>query len=204
VSAGHRGRTPARGPVDRCDRTGRPRGAGRTARSRRPTLHAACHARVPRSRRGTSRLHGSHLPARTVVPGAADSRERPAGARHVHGRSSHRCLPAILPPRRHDGRRPHYRGHRLRCERDATLRAASDRFPERTGLPIRQQRESRWTRRPARPGCAHCSAPTTRLPSWAQRELALPRLVNAVARLPTGSEPGTRDRSAHPKALSSG
>jgi hypothetical protein len=79
-------------------------------------------------------------------------------------------------------------------------------------LPVRQQRERRWSPRPARPGCArrsrlvsaHCSARTTRLASWAQRGSALPRLANAVARLPTGSEPGTRDRSAHPKALRSG
>jgi hypothetical protein len=141
-----------------------------------------------------------------VLPGGADPRQRAAGARYVMADpqqvssgptdcSSSRSSATALP------------WSPVRCERDATLRAAADASPRRTGLPIRQQRESRWTLRPARPGCArrsrpvaaHCSAPTTRLPSWAQRGLALPRLPNAVARLPTGSEPGTRDPLSSPQ-----
>ena len=61
-----------------------------------------------------------------VLPGGADPRQRRAGVRYVFGRSPHRCLPGLRTACRHDRRRPHRRGHRLRCERDATVRPASD------------------------------------------------------------------------------
>ena len=128
----HHGRTPPRSPADRRPRTSRRTGPGRDTRRGRPGLHAARDAGVPGNRRGTSILRSRHPPARPVLPGGADPCQRRSGVRYVFGRSPRRCLPGLRTACRHDRRRPHRRGHRLRCERDATVRAASD--ASRNGL----------------------------------------------------------------------